>query len=765
MRDMARSDGSIGFLNLLVAALTGLAVFAALLVWGVPGLDPAVWDETAVVAGLRPARTVFPGFWRLLVGWAFPLLGVRESISALSVAGAAVGGCCVAVFCLIVRHVLALLVRVDRHYPFWSDLIAPIFSAFAALAFGMSDPFRNIVRTLSPEEVRLAVFLLIVYGSLRWFAAGGRWRLLTVMAAMGFLSSETPVAFLLPVLFVVAYLGVRACVMDGLFPWPERLPELEEMPLWRMFFLFFGGLAGGIWLNALSFEAFGGLEANGLTRADVFLRYATGYWRVIAGAATLVGWMLGVCFCVLPFVVAVRIAPLVVNDERPMPFRLGVMMVSVGFLALLQTEVFPSARFWTLVSGHVLVFSGFLLALLMLCAAMTLAICGAAFAFECRRTYLKGKLGTPGFAFCWMVPAVALLLTVGMALRLPRPVETEVRRIVDEAVRETVRECGDAKWLFTDGHLDAAIEIEALAEGREIRTLNMMSGGSAWDVAVRQRGLDPSSDEYAAAETGVPVLLRTWAGECPGRMDEAALQLGFDLWKRDRREMPKASGLVARTKGIDDAEAERGVARAVELSKRILEVAPKADEVPAPLAAALSAVNWRLSRFARMRDDMKLAGDLEENNSALKRMLTAVENERMRTFMQMTPREGLHMALSRADFTVARRYAAAVLAYDEEDAEANFGMGMAELSLGRYAAAENYLKRCLVRRPEEPATLNNLSIICRKLGRYKESEDYARRALKRLPDSPEVKRTLADILAITEKNRRNQTPGAESADK
>ena len=206
----------------------------------------------------------------------------------------------------------------------------------------------------------------------------------------------------------------------------------------------------------------------------------------------------------------------------------------------------------------------------------------------------------------------------------------------------------------------------------------------------------------------------------------------------------------------------------VRIGKRLKEyisaqpVTIRADE---ELVGWLSAVNWRLSRFARMRDDMKLAGDLEENNSALKRMLTAVENERMRTFMQMTPREGLHMALSRADFTVARRYAAAVLAYDEEDAEANFGMGMAELSLGRYAAAENYLKRCLVRRPEEPATLNNLSIICRKLGRYKESEDYARRALRRLPDSPEVKRTLADILAITEKNRRNQTPGAESADK
>ena len=94
----------------------------------------------------------------------------------------------------------------------------------------------------------------------------------------------------------------------------------------------------------------------------------------------------------------------------------------------------------------------------------------------------------------------------------------------------------------------------------------------------------------------------------------------------------------------------------VRIGKRLKEyisaqpVTIRADE---ELVGWLSAVNWRLSRFARMRDDMKLAGDLEENNSALKRMLTAVENERMRTFMQMTPREGLHMALSRADFTEA----------------------------------------------------------------------------------------------------------------
>ena len=57
-----------------------------------------------------------------------------------------------------------------------------------------------------------------------------------------------------------------------------------------------------------------------------------------------------------------------------------------------------------------------------------------------------------------------------------------------------------------------------------------------------------------------------------------------------------------------------------------------------------------------------------------------------------------------------------------------------------------YLKRVLKRRPNEPAALNNLSIIYRKLKRWQEAEEYARKAIKLLPDSPEVKQTLSDAL-------------------
>lgn len=749
MRDMAVSDERVGFLNRAVAASVAVFCTVAMLVWGVPGLDPAIWDEVAVVAGLRPPQAVFPGFWRFLAGWLFPVFGTDIALVILNLAGAAVGGLCVYSVCLIVRQILSLLIRVNRPYRAWHLFIAPFFAGVAALAFGISDPFWRIARTFSPDEIRLFMFLSIVHISIRWFVAGGRWRLFPAMALMGVMAAETPFAFLLPVLFIAFYVSVWHCVLDGLFPKPEKLAEPDDLPKWRMFFLFLGGLALAIILNATSFAAFGGLEANGWELPDVYLRYAIGYWHVFADAASLVGWMLGLCFAVLPFVVSIRIAPLMVRDDRRMPFDLGVLMFFVGFLAMMQTGALPSARFWTFVRGEVQVESGFLLAFFVFCDMVALAIFGATFAFECQRTYLTDEDGKrPGILLKGVVPFLAAILMVLALAHLPKPLETEMQRIVDDAVAETVTECGDARFIFTDGHLDAALELESARRGGNLRALNMMSGSDNWDVNLRRRYFEPGSEDYKTAETGVPILLRVWAGEKKGGMDGVALQLGFEFWRRDNKKLPKLSGMVARAVGMDDGEVQKGIERSKELSNRILAIAPaveKADPSPV-LVRMFSAVNWRLSRFARLREDSALANKLDDMNGTLKQMLNLVEQERLRTFMQMTPKEGLQIALRRADFSVAKRYATVVLNYDEENPEANFAMGMSSAREKRYEQAERYLRACLKARPNEPVVMNNLSIVCRKQQKFKEAEDFARRALKILPDVPEVKQTLQDAI-------------------
>ena len=231
-------------------------------------------------------------------------------------------------------------------------------------------------------------------------------------------------------------------------------------------------------------------------------------------------------------------------------------------------------------------------------------------------------------------------------------------------------------------------------------------------------------------------------------MDGVGLQLGFEFWKREQKTLPKASGMVAIEKGLDDATAEQGIQRAKAIADRILAIADKAAKAnPSPaLASAFSAVNWLISRFARLRNEVDVAKGLDRANTDLQRMLLAVEIERQRTFMHLTPLEGLEIALRRANYAEARRYAAAVMQNDPDDPQANFAMGMDALMNKKYEEAQRYLEKVLKRRPKEPAVLNNLSIVCRKQRKYKEAEDYARRAVDVLPGSPEVQDTLKDAL-------------------
>ncbi|MBO7684441.1 MAG: tetratricopeptide repeat protein [Kiritimatiellae bacterium] len=748
MRDVRKGSGRLGLNNVMLAIAAGIVSCAIVAVWGVPGLDPSLWDDTAVAAGIRPPRTIFPGYWRILAGTLFSAFGGDSAMGMLSVVGNVLGGICVALVFLITRQMLALLIRTGREYPAWYGFIAPFFSFGAAVILAASDPFANIVRVFSPEELRFLLLLVVIHLTLRWFVVGGNWRIFLVMSISGLMAAETPFAFLVPLLFFFAYRSVWGRIMDGVFEEPDRLPNPEDLPKWRMFFLFLGFLAVGVWANAAYFVSIGGLEANGWSGGDIYFRYAGGYWHVFADAATLLGWMLGLGFGVFPFVVSLRIFPMVARDDRPMPFNLGIAMFFLGAMAVMQSGAFPAARFWTFAKETAVIQSGFLHAFFVMCAAYATALCGSAFAFECQRTYLGDDEKGPGLMLKGVVPLL-MLGVVGLALfHLPKAVETEIQSIVDDAIEETVCECGDAKYIFTDGHLDTAIELVAAKHGKPLRTLNMMSGPTVWEINLRRNVFEKGSEDYKSAETGVPVLLRVWAGEKPDGMDNAAIQLGFEFWKREKKPLPKCSGLVARTRGLDDAEAEAGIERANALSNRILAISPdieSADPSPA-LANALWSVTWRLARFARLREDSKLADNLDLSNTALTKMLSIIEYERLRTFMQMTPREGLQMALRRADFTEARRYSASVLRYDEDDPEANFGMGMSALMMKRMDEAEMYLKRVLKRRPKEPAALNNLSIICRKQKRWKEAEEYAQKAIAILPNSPEVKKTLADAL-------------------
>ena len=742
----------LGKRDVLLAFLAGLVFTFVYWAFLPRGLDPSLWGEMSVAAGLRPPSTIFAGPWRLVVMWLLSVCGPGYIVEVLRIGGALLGGLSVLFVYLVIRQILAYLTRV-KDLKYWS-WIAPLFAMVATICFGAGNAFIRALSPVSPGAMRMFVLVVSLYFFLRFVQAGGIWRVLLSMVFAGILAGETLVGFLLlGVYYIVERLALAAAVNGKLDVDADPEKHLAFMPRWRMFFSFVFGFALLAGANIAMFVNLGGLEACGWTGFDVVFRYAVDYYALFAAAASPVGWVLAVTFALLPLVVSLVLFPMLCRNTEPLNFRLGLVLLFAGILSLVQCGILPYTRLWSLSSGAVEINADFLECIFMLMSAITLALASSCFALACQESYYfdeddaKFKVAEPrGPVMRNFVQVVVIVCVMPVVFRVYRPVDTALRSIVHDAVVETVRECGDAKFLFTDGRLDPGIELIGAIMGSQVKPLNMMSGPSAWDKYIRTRHFAEGTPDRASAEVGIPVLLRVWAGEMTNGMDNAAVQLGFEFWRRARKPLPKCSGFVAREKGLSDAEAERGIAAATDIAKRIIWAAkehPNAVVSPA-LRSAVSAVSWRISRFARMRDDDPLANELDEWNDAVKHMMRLIDYERMRTFMQMTPYEGLRLSLRRADFVEARKYGATVLQIDPEDPEANFGTGMAFLMEEKFKEAEFYLERTLVKRPDEPAVLNNLSIIYRKTNRLEKSLEYVRKAHELAPENEEISRTLKD---------------------
>ena len=752
------NDDRIQKRDFALATVVGAVSFLVYAILSPKGLDPSIWDEMAVAAGIWPPRTMFAGLWRVLAAWLLTSFGSANIASALRIAGAAIGSITMFFVYLLIRQVLAYLTRV-RRFALWS-WIAPFFSMVATICFGAGDAMLRMVSPLSPDAFKLLGLVVSLHLFVRFLKLGGTWRVLLSMFVVGAVAAETPVGLLLPALYyLVQQLAVDAAVNDKLHV-ESNSDHLLNMPLWRMFFAFLFGFFVLAGVNVAVFVSFGGLDACEWSGFDVAFQYVVGYYGLVVSAASPVGWVLSITFSLLPLVVALVLFPMLCQDTEPLRFGLGVILLFSGALALVQCGLLPYTRLWSFSSGAVEIRSDFLECTFMLMTALTLALAASCFALACQeiRMYDEDEttyktLAPRGAIMRNLVQVLAIACMVPVLIRLHRPVETELRAIVHDAIVETVRESGDARFLFTDGRLDSGIELVAASMGSKVKPLNMMSGPSAWEKFVRTRLFAEDPAARSAVEVGVPVLLRVWAGEMKNGMDAAAVQLGFEFWRRARRPIPKCSGFVAREKGITDAEAERGVSVANAIAARIINVAknhPNVAVSPA-LRSAVSAVSWRISRFARMRDDERLANELDEWNEAVKHMMRLIDYERMRTFMQLTPYEGLRLALRRADFVEARKYGATVLQMDPEDPEANFGTGMAFLMEEKFKDAEHYLERTLVKRPDEPAVLNNLSIIYRKTNRLDKALEYVKKAHELAPENEEISRTLKDTERVVKK--------------
>ncbi len=762
------------------ALAAGLAVlaFAGLTAFPFPGLSPDVWNDAAVAAGLRPPAEIFPGLWRVLAKGLY-LKGVAAGNGLLPWAGRACAALTAGCAYLFLRAALALLVRGRLRYAVRRHLVQRGAAALGALFFACADPVWRAGQAFSPAGL-LMLLTLVQLVLFLWFLLAGRLAAaLGAMALAGLLAAETPFGFLL----LAGCWGVYLLALrhDALC---ERMPLLDPVAgpsaKWQLTLVWALGLLAGIALNCASFIGMEGLAASGKAGGDMPLMYLLCWWHRTVGAANALGWVLGVGVCALPCVVAAAMLPRAVDEEQFLPYHVGAVFFCTGALAFAQVAMLPPLWFWSWTDAAG-VHSPYLLQLLMLCAAgavvCALAVLGgdaccrnrarlAAQRFAELRDEDAGGGAAPrpvhakrGGRAIFFVAGALLVAGVLPGRMLART--RQMLTIVEDYVREVVEECGEARWIFTDGSFDPRLELEAAARGRTLRALSMMASNAPYQQYLRTRGVTDAEDTLSLS-VGAPMALRAWVRDRPARLREAAVQLGFELWKRDGKELPVCSGVLARPAGMDPAACEAGVARATALADRILDLYASGGLEKAAgrtVRDLFLFVQWRISRLARMRaeradragdaamamKDVHLSDALDRSNESLNTILTALERAKATTLKQVTPREGLQLALARADFVLARRYGEVVLAADPDDPNANFGVGMSYYTQKQWARAEEYLRRCLVKKPKEPAVWNNLAMVCLYTKRFDEAERHAKRALAIIPESAEVKDTLKEI--------------------
>lgn len=787
---------SFSGLDWLFAGVLTLLSGALMWLWAFPGLVPEAWEHAAIGAGVRPLAAIFPGFWNVIARGLYSIGDISLGTLLVRLLGQVFAGLSVGIVYLLLRAILSLTIRVRLQYARRRFIVIRGTALLGAVLFACSDPLWRAGQAFTPPLLLTFLTVLALALFFNFLMSGGMGQIHWSMFLLGLVSAETPMGFFLVALcWGVYFIALRHDAISAGSPLLN--PIVEQSSKWHLTFLYAIGLIGGIAANCGAFVWLDGQAAMGVVGGDMPLMYATRWWNLFIHAATPLGWVFGLGVCVMPFVVGAVLLPRAVDEEQFLPYHLGAVYFATGLLALMQVAELPPLWFWTWIPDTTVVNSSYFLQILVLLSSATVVFALAVMAVDacCRDherlalqryaelheeadagTIAPAKVKKGGRAVMVIVPLLLLAAVV------PGRFQGQTRhmlKIVNDYGREVLSECGDAKWIFTDGSFDSYLELAAAESGKTLRALSMMSGNSPREQFIRQRDVTDKEDRMVLA-VGAPMALRSWMRDKPERMKDAAIQLGFELWKRDGKEIPVCSGVLSRPFGMTPEACAKGVAAANALADRILQI--YANGGPARSAGHLANqlflfVQWRISRLARMRaeradragdtkgalKDVKLSDELDNNNASLQRILSDMEKARATTLKQVTPREGLQLALARADFALARRYAEPILEANPEDPNANFGVGMSYFMQKQWARAEEYLRRCLVKKPKEPAIWNNLAMICKETGRFDEGIQNAQKALEIIPDSAEVKDTIQQIKKAKEEAAKKKAEAEKAA--
>ena len=779
----AQTDGP-GVFDYILALFVGVVAVALLAVWNFPIPHPSAWTDMSVAAGLRPPEHMFPNFGRILTALVFSIFPLRSDASmvALSWTAHLFIGVTVALAYMLFSDILRLLMRGVRDNPIWRNRALRLIVVTATLLFAFSDPIWRAGQTFTADTVLILLTVALLALFFRFICTGRLGFFYACIFITGMMCAESPAGVILSIFVLIgSFVAIRRLTDISL---PFYNPLVMQFSKWRMSFFLIVGLIAAISINVVSFFLMGGMEASGWDAANLIIKSVIHYGIVTADAASIVGWLLMIVFAVVPLVVSVVLFRGATDEDNFLPYRSGIVYMLIGVVAFTQFSVIKALWFWTWSTENEIMPSLYLRCLcILMCAIagmLSLTVLGVTFYLRNNHRIMRqrfpelldSQFETARIAshrrsvrftrrFGGIVFAVLLVACVLPSRR--QEALRDMMSALDEYVNETVKEAADSRWLFTDGHFDQAIELQSAKQGGDLKALSMMSEHTNFDNALRVRGVSAETEEEnrSVLENGSVDALRTWICDREPGAVKFAVQVGYEFWKRGKLVIPPVGGVLVRP-GMSKEEATAGIESARRLADRILEmrkpeVAGRFFDLKVDRLADV--VLWRVSRMSRLKAeendragqpqnaaaDIEFSDRLDKANVSLVNLLETIQRKARESGPQLTPREGLRLALNRADFALASRYAIPILNGDPDDAEANFGTGMNFLIDKQYARAEEHLKRVLVNRPKEVAALNNLAVCLMYLNRFDEAETNANKALTIMPNSAEVRETLTLI--------------------
>ena len=773
----------------IIAAILGVSGIIFISILSFFALHPTAWNACAEAAGLRSPLNIIPGFWRLFARLIYSITGIGAGNATIAFLGKISFGVIFAFMYLFFRGFLALFIRSKTvEYVYWRRYVARLICILASFLFTASDPIWQLCLSFTPRTLLLILTIVAAFQWIKFLTEGKVRPAYVAMVLFGLLSSETPFGFLITLMCWTGYIILR---------FKRQLAHIDLMDVyklqtskWYLTFFWALGLVVGISLNVISFAQLGGLEAANISGGDVPLAYAVEYTRTLAAAASAGGWIICGGFAIMVLVVSLMFVYRTTDIEYFLGYVEGLTLFVVGVLSYIQLFSIRALWSWNWIKSPEMVHNPYLLSLFVLFFTIGFLIALTVFSVNLfcrdpRRIAMRLSRGEEESVQIkrgsrtlkkYVFLTICVIFAIGVLPSRYQPRTNRMLSLMRVYVLETVREAGDARWLFTDGSYDAAIELEAAAKGKNLVCLPVFNGMTSRSNATLGKYLDDDEDRLSA-QIGGANILSTWQRDKPGRLAESALQVGFELWRRSGGMYPATSGTLARV-NMEPEVVATGVKVTRILMDNILkfydggEVSSYAGRQVRDLFLFMQ---WRLSRLARIRaeiadhadnakvamEESEYANKLDEKNESLQKLITNVSQASQTMMRQMTPREGLQFALVRANFQLARHYAKPILEADPDNSDANFGMGMSFFEEGQFARAEEFLARCLKRNENEPAVWNNLAVIKMKLGRFEEAKRDAQKALALIPDSIEVKDTIREIEKAIKQREEDMKLSAE----